>query len=303
MAKVKRIKGTDPNKIKHPKRTHTVNVIDKQRNMKFEIGDANISSEQRDRLLQFLQDHKDIFATSMAQLTCTNVYQHRIETDPNCPPVQSRVYRTTPKFKEIIRQKVDELLQNNIIEPSNSPYSSPCLLVKKAKGAEDEYRLVIDYRLLNSITKSIFFHLPIIDDIIDSMGEAQPTIFSTVDCLSGYLQIPLSPESKEKTAFVTHNGVYQYNHMSFRLKNPPFSYQRLLTCILKSALHKFCHCFIDDVTIFNRTFDEHLEHLAEVFKRFRDANIKLKLNTCLFAKANVVYLGHIMSKDGMKRYK
>ena len=300
LAKVKRIKQTVSKERKYSKCKESIFVMEADCDIQFEIGDADITNEQKAQLLQFLKSHKEIFATSMDQLSCTTVYQYRIETDPSCPPVQSRVYRATPKFKQIIKKKIDELLQNKIIEPSNSPYSSPCLLVKKAKGTEDEYRLVIDHRLLNSITKSIFFHLVTIEDIIDSMGEMQPTIFSVVDCMSGFLQIPLSPESKPKTAFVTHEGVYQYNRMPFGLKNAPFSYQRIMQVLLRGISYKFCLCFIDDVIIFSKNYEDHIEHLAEVFRRFKEANIKLKPSKCAFAKAEEKYLGHIMAKDGIK---
>ena len=169
------------------------------------------------------------------------------------------------------------------------------VLVKKSDGT---LRFCIDYRKLNQITRKDSHPLPRITEALDSLGGAH--YFSTLDLRSGYWQIEMEDDSKEKTAFITHNGLYEFNALPFGLCNRPATFQRVMTHVLRGLEWDICLVYIDDLIIFSRSFDNHLLHLVQVFKRLREANLRLKPSKCHFVKSEVEYLGHVVSADGLK---
>lgn len=179
------------------------------------------------------------------------------------------------------------------MEPSHSPWSSPVVLVEK----DGSKRFCVDYRRLNSVTKMDVFLLPRIDNTLDFLGQSQ--YFTTLDLAAGYWQVRMQPDSQEKTAFATHSGLYEFRVMPFGLCNSPATFQRLIDTILSGLIPKSCMVYIDDVLVIGKTFAEHLDHLREVFKRLRDAGLKLKLAKCQFASSKVVYLGFVVSREGI----
>ena len=187
------------------------------------------------------------------------------------------------------------MLQTGIISPSVSPWSFPVVLVRKP---DNSMRFCVDYRRLNSITRKDNHPLPRISEALDALGGAK--IFSTLDLRSGYWQLQMSDDSKEKTAFITHNGLYEFNRLPFGLCNSAATFQRAMTHILRGLEWDICLVYIDDLIIFSRSFDEHLLHLEQVFKRLREANVKLKPSKYHFVKPQVEYLGHIVSAEGLR---
>jgi len=159
-------------------------------------------------------------------------------------------------------------------------------------------RFCVDYRKLNSITRKDSHPLPRITEALDALGGAQ--WFSTLDLRSGYWQISMSDDSKEKTAFITHNGLYEFNVLPFGLCNSPATFQRLMTHALRGLEWDICLVYIDDLIIFSRTFDAHLLHLEKVFKRLKEANVRLKPSKCYFVQSKVDYLGHVVSAEGLR---
>ena len=187
------------------------------------------------------------------------------------------------------------MLNNDIISPSVSPWATPVLLVKKSDGT---MRFSIDYRNLNDVTRKDSHPLPQIAESLDALGGAQ--YFSTLDLHSGYWQIEMDEDCKEKTAFITHNGLYQFNVLPFGLCNSPATFQRLMTHIIRCFEWSICLVYIDDLILFSHTFDEHLQHIEQVFKRLRDANVRLKPSKSHFMKPEVEYLGHVVSAAELK---
>ena len=186
---------------------------------------------------------------------------------------------------------MEKMLEQGLVEPSHSPWSSPVVLVEKNDGSK---RFCVDYRRLNSVTKMDVFPLPRIDDTLDSL--AQSKYFTALDLASGFWQVKINPESQEKTAFVTHSGLYEFRVMPFGLCNSPVTFQRLMENVLAGLTKKSCMVYIDDVLVIGRTFQEHLGNLREVFQWLRSAGLRLKLNKCLFAGSSVVYLGFVVSR-------
>ena len=215
-------------------------------------------------------------------------------TDPN--PIKLPHYWIPLNKRHIIDKAVDELLDAKIIRPSNSPYSFPVVLINKAK--DNSVRFCIDYRRLNSITKEISYPLEHIDDILASLGQCK--YFSSLDLKSGYYQIGMAEQDKEKTAFVSHRGLFEFNVLSFGLCNGPAKFSQLMSIVLNGIKNEYAIAYLDDVIVFSRTFDEHLIHLQDVLDRLRKANLRLKLAKCSFLKPELLYLGHIVNADGIK---
>ena len=188
---------------------------------------------------------------------------------------------------------VKDMLAAEVIQEPSSPWASPVVLVRKK---DQTLQFCVDYRQLNSITRKDVFPLPQIDDLLDQLHGKQ--IFTTLDAKSGYWQIKMEEHSKQKTAFVTFEGLYEFNVMPHGLCNGPATFQRLLQRIL-AGTSSFCNVYVDDILIFSNSVSEHVEHLKQVFDRLRRAGLMLHPQKCTLAKREVNYLGHVVSKEGI----
>jgi hypothetical protein len=177
------------------------------------------------------------------------------------------------------------MLDHDIIEVSNSNWSSPVLLVPKPDGT---YRFCTDFRKVNSVTKTDSHPLPRIEDVIDRIGNS--TFVTKIDLLSGYWQIPLTEKAKQISAFVTPDGLYQYRRMPFGLKNAPSSFQRMMNGITRKVEN--CDSYIDDVVVYSSSFSQHLSQLRKLFTELRLANLTINLSKSEFCLSYVTYLGH-----------
>ncbi|CAB5366666.1 unnamed protein product [Rhizophagus irregularis] len=198
--------------------------------------------------------------------------------------------------KEIVEEKnMEEILKEGIIRESYSPWSSPVVIVDKKTG---DKRFCIDFRRINQITITDAYPLPRIDDLLEKFRVAK--WFTTIDLASGYWQIEMKEEDKEKTAFICSQGLYEFNVMPFGLKNAPAIFQKTMNKIFKEYLDKFMNVYIDDIIIYSKNWNEHLQHIKIVLEELRKANMMLKLKKCEWAKKNVEYLGHIVGTDGLR---
>ena len=177
--------------------------------------------------------------------------QFQIDTG-NALPKKQPLRRTSFAVRQVVARQLKGMQQTGVIQPSNSPWASPIVLVRKKDGS---LRFCVDYRHLNSVTKADTFPLPRIDDLLDQLGKCK--YFSTLDMAAGYWQIPVHLESREKTAFVTHRGLYEFMVMLFGLRNAPAAFQRLVEQILRGLNPEegpdFVAAYIDDVLIFSQT--------------------------------------------------
>lgn len=253
-----------------------------------------INTEQKAFLFEFLETNQHVFAFSEDELGRTNMVKHQIVLTKD-EPIKQRPYRLPYHQREEIEKHVKNMLDSGIIEPSASPWASPVVMVHKKTGGE---RFCVDYRKLNDVTKKDTYPLPRIDDIIDTIGSS--TYFSCLDLASGYWQIELHDEAKEKTAFTTFSGLYQFNVMPFGLCCAPATFQRLIERVLHGLLWKICFVYLDDILVCVNSFEDHLNNLKIVFERLDQANLKLKPSKCRFFMEEVPFLGHLICNNGVK---
>jgi transposase InsO family protein len=253
-----------------------------------------LSQEEALQLDAALDEYSDVFANDIAELEGefrTNV-QHVIDTGDH-PPVHVRPYRIPRAHADEAEKEITKMLEAQIIEPSVSPWCAPVLPIKKKDGG---LRICIDYRKLNEITIKDAYPLPRIDDILDTLHGA--TVFSTLDALSGYWQIPVAARDQEKTAFaMLGKGLYQFRVMPFGLSNAPSTFQRCMTNLFRELA--FVHVYIDDILVFSTSIAEHLDHLRQVFAVLRKNHFKLKSKKCRFARSRTEYLGFMISDKGI----
>ena len=210
-------------------------------------------------------------------------------------PIKQPVRRTPFALRKEVDELVEEMLRQGVIEPSSSPWASPIVHVQKKDGG---VRFCVDYRRLNQITKLDEFPLPRIDDTLDLLlGSCH---FSALDLASGYWQVAMDPDSKEKTAFTIYSGLYQFRKMPFGLVNAPATFQRLMEVVLSGLVRRVCVVYLDDVLVFGRTVAEHNANLTQVLERLRRAGLRLKPKKCRFALTEVEYLGHVVSAQGVR---
>ncbi len=199
--------------------------------------------------------------------------------------------------KEISRQ-VSALLKANLISESSSPYAAPVTMAfKKSEGERN--RMCIDFRGLNKLIVPEPYPFPTIDDII--VKTACCTWFSALDINSAFWSIPIRKKDRFKTAFITLDGHLEWNCLPFGIKTASSVYQRILSGVLrKHSLTSFCVNYIDDILVFSRSFEEHLDHLKSIFKAICSEGFKFKLAKCSFASPSVRYLGHILDANGIR---
>jgi predicted aspartyl protease len=214
-----------------------------------------LTESQRKIMIDLLEEYKDLFSADIR--STTPLVTHKIYTDG--PPQKQRPYWTPISQKAYVSKYIQESLEAGIIRPSSSPWSSPILLVQKKDGTK---RFCVDYRKLNSATKKDVYPIPRIEDVLERLNEMN--YFTTLDLIQSYYQIAVADEDKEKTAFVTEEGSYEYNVMPFGLTNAPATFQRLMNLVLAGLNWKMCLVYIDDILIFSRTFEEHTEHIFAV---------------------------------------
>jgi Reverse transcriptase (RNA-dependent DNA polymerase) len=181
------------------------------------------------------------------------------------------------------------MLKAEVIEPAFSEWSSPIVLVAKPDGST---RFCVDYRKLNAITVRDSYPLPHMDEFIDSLGDAN--ILTTLDCNSGYWQIPVRPEDREKTTFTSHEGIYWFLRMPFGLRNAPATFKRFVDIPQSGLTWKSCLVYLDNIIVFSKTPTEHMAHLDAVLNRLYRAGLTLNLKKCHFFKDTVDCLGHVI---------
>lgn len=250
---------------------------------------GHLPSHEKETLQKLLKENESLFPDVPRRATAT---EHDVELTSNSV-IRQRPYRVSPNKKEIIRNEVQFMLENDIIEPSNSPWASPVVLVKKS---DDSYRFCTDYRKVNDITRADSFPMPRIEDCIDAIGNSR--YISKCDLLRGYWGVPLTPKAREISAFVTPDGLYQYKVMPFGMRNSQATFQRMMNSCLRDL--EGVAVYVDDIVIFSDTWEQHLKHLTALFERLESAKLTVNLAKSVFGRATITYLGHEIGDGKVK---
>lgn len=259
----------------------------------WEKSSENLSCDQRAKLKTLLMDFADIFSTDEYDLGLFKGIEHSIDTD-NARPIKQRMRRTPPQFLGEEEQHLEKMTKADVMEPSVSEWASPPVLIRKSDG---KVRYAIDYRKLNAVTKKDVYPLPLIEECLDTLAGNE--WFSKLDANSAYWQIKVKEEDRPKTAFITKYGLFQFKRMSFGLCNAPATYARAMDLLLRGLTWHIVLCFLDDILVMGKSFEDHLDNLKGVFERFRQYGIKLKPQKCDLCKAEVSFLGRTVNKAGM----
>ena len=253
-----------------------------------------LTSEQVNLVEKLLLKWKDVFSLHDLDLGKTSLTKHHINlSDPT--PFKERHRRIPPAMVQSVREHLKEMLDLGVIRPSNSPFASNVVLVKKKDGT---LRFCIDLRRLNNNTVKDSYALPRTEETFDALHGS--CIFSTLDLKSSYWQVEIEENDKHKTAFRVGNlGFFECNRMPFGLTNAPATFQRLIETCMGDLHLNSCLLYLDDIVVFSKSFEEHLTRLEAVFQRLHQAGLKLKTSKCHFFKQSIKYLGHIISAKGV----
>ena len=240
-----------------------------------------------------LNDYQDLFDL-LACLAPIRDKDHAIILKVDTSPIYVWPYRYPHVQKNEIVWLVKGMLAAGIIRPSTSPFSSHVLFVKKKDGS---WFFCVDYRALHRAMVPNKFPIPVIEELLDELHGA--VIFSKIDLKSGYFQIQVRCEDIPKTTFHTHQGHYELLVMPFGLTNTPSTFQALMNDVFQFFLRKFVLVFFDDILVYGRSVEEHLEHLCQAFTALRSHKLFANSKKSLFSQPRIEYLGHIIDAMGV----
>ncbi|RVW25434.1 Retrovirus-related Pol polyprotein from transposon 297 [Vitis vinifera] len=276
---------------------------------------SSLTVSQEDNLLRILRKHKKAIwqisdLKGISPLICT----HHIYMEEGAKPTRQPQRRLNPHMQEVVRAEVLKLLQAGIIYPiSDSTWVSPTQVVPKKSGITvvkgengDEvstrlttgWRVCIDYRKLNTVTRKDHFPLPFMDQVLERVS-GHP-FYCFLDGYSGYFQIEIDVEDQEKTTFTCPFGTYAYRRMPFGLCNAPATFQRCMLSIFSDMVERIMEVFMDDITVYGTSFEDCLSHLEDVLKRCIEKDLVLNWEKCHFMVNQGIVLGHVISKKGIE---
>ena len=278
-------------------------------NRKVELEDADIKDSTRVSFEVLCEQQHEAFSKNNKDIGCTQLIEMEIDTGDSLPVAQSP-YTLPLKHYDWVHQEIETLEKSGVIERSLSRWASPVIVVPK-KSAPDEpprRRLCINYRKVNALQPEVkrtdkgtgclsLYPLPKIDKMFSKLGGT--TIFSTIDLRSGYYHIGLTRESRAKSAFIVPMGKWQFKRTPFGLSQTPAYFQLLIDKVLMGC-SSFAMGYLDDIIIFSKTEEEHLQHLEEIFVRLHKFGLKMKCEKCSFFKKHIQYLGHLVSEKGFE---
>ena len=249
-----------------------------------------LSQENRAALLATLMKYTDVFEHTLGH---SDVVKHSIDTG-NAQPIRQSPRRLPYAYRKEVDTQIEEMLGQGVIQPSTSPWASPIVLVKKKDGS---FRFCVDYRKLNAITQREARPLPRVDDLLDALQGYN--LFSTLDLRSGYWQLSMDPGDREKTAFITPNGLWEFLRVPYGLSGAPACFDRAIKIAMSGLNYDTCLCYFDDLIVPSTNIKQHCERLESVLDRLRSYNLRVKASKCTFGATKVVYLGHTVSAQGI----
>ncbi|GJW99229.1 putative reverse transcriptase domain-containing protein [Tanacetum coccineum] len=252
------------------------------------------ASDKKQEEIVVVRDFPKVFPDDLSGLPPIREIEFWIELIPRATPVAKSPYRLAPSEMEELFGQLKELQDKGFIRPSSSPWGAPVLFVKKKDGS---FRMCIDYRELNKLTVKNRYPLPRIDDLFDQLQGSQ--FFSKIDLRSGYHQLRVHEDDIPKTAFRTRYGHFEFTVMPFGLTNAPAIFMDLMNRVCRPYLDKFVIVFIDDILIYSKTQEEHVEHLRLVLELLKKEKLYAKFSKCEFWLREVQFLRHVINGNGI----
>ena len=256
------------------------------------VTDTRVSARSTFDQIPVVSEYPDVFPDDLPGLPPSRQVEFRIDLVPGAAPIARVPYRLAPPEMQELSTQLQELLDKGFIRPSSSPWGAPILFVKKKDGS---HRMCIDYRELNKLTVKNRYPLPRIDDLFDQLQGA--SWFSKIDLRSGYHQMRVRDEDVPKTAFRTRYGHYEFVVMPFGLTNAPAVFMDLMNRVCRPMLDRSVIVFIDDILVYSKTKEQHMDHLREVLETLRREQLFAKFSKCEFWIEKVQFLGHIVDKN------
>jgi hypothetical protein len=267
----------------------------------FEMKIEHLDKEKKKVIFELVDEYDSVFAKNQFDIGTVKDHEACITLTED-RYVAKKPYRCSIEDQEEIEKQVAELLNHGIIEESSSPFAAPVTLAYKKTGEGGEKkknRMCVDFRLLNKLVLPESTPFPLIGDIIAKTRGC--TWFSSFDVNSAFWSIPLRREDQHKTGFVTQEGHYQWTSLPFGLKSSPAIFQRVMSSIIrKHKLSAFTCSYIDDIIIFSKTFDEHVEHIKLLMQAVKEEGFRLKFLKCKFAQRKIQYLGHVIEENEVR---
>jgi len=248
-------------------------------------------------MIRILEEFRDVFPKDGVppELPPKRNVDHEIKLNDDKASLPARQpYRLSEPELEILRERLTWLTEHGFIRPSRSPYAAPVLFARKKDGT---LRMCIDYRALNKLTVKNRYPLPRIEDLFDRLRGA--TCFSKIDLDSAYHQVRVKPDDIPKTAFTTRYGHFEFLVLSFGLTNAPATFQTLMNDVLRPYLDKFVIVYLDDILIYSRNREEHLEHVRLVLEALRQHKLYAKMAKCEFLQTKIGFLGHVLQQGSI----
>lgn len=258
------------------------------------FADSPVPAEWKERIIQKLSAMPEVFAQHDTDFGCTNKVKHQIKLSDETP-FKHRPRPIRPQDIDAVRRHLQELSEAGIIRESESPFSSPIVVVRKKNG---DVRLCVDYRRLNLNTIKDAYALPNLEEAFSALTGSK--WFSVLDLKSGYYQIEVDEADKHKTAFVCPMGFFEFNRMPQGITNAPSTFQRLMEKCMCDINLKEVLVFLDDLIVFSDTLEQHETRLLHVLNRLKEYGLKLSIEKCKFFQTSVRYLGHIVSQRGVE---
>lgn len=256
---------------------------------------ANLQNKEKEQLLRLLYKYIDVFSVDDDDLGLTTLIKHKIVPKSE-EVVYRRQYRHSEEQHKRIDEEVDRLLKNGVIRESMSPFNSPVLMVPKKEPGK--WRFCLDCRYINDLTEDQYFPIPLIHDAMDSLGGS--SIFTVFDMTMGYFQVELADETSDMCAFSTRKGHFQFNRLPMGLRNSGMTFQKMVTLLMSGMLYSEVLAYLDDCILYSKSVQQHFKTVEEVLHRFKGAGLKLKPRKCHLFQKEIVYLGFLVDKDGIR---